>query len=592
MILQELSRLYDRLLQDSNVEVCPPGFSMENISFKIVLTPEGELFDKEHPITDLRKQEGKKTLPVKIKVPKFDGKRSNGIKPYFLWDKTDYIIGIKRDPAIKDEIVEQYTPDKHDAFIKLIDAVVLATGFSHPAIEAVKKFCQNPENITILRTSKHWGDFLNTFVVFEVIGNSGSNIFEIEIINDLWLKYYNSFQNGPREKQGFCLVNGENSILAPLHPTIKKGVGGKNDIPLVSCNFDAAESYTKKKNANSQISVKAASYIAGAANYLLDNRTHNLRIANTQTLFWAESNPVFESFFAEIFDNQARPEESADLEAFLRSASLGKPPEDICDASRFFILGLAPNAARISIRFWYVDTVNNLAKNIGHHFRDLQLVKQRKEQLSFPDIWHLLIETAVMHKSENIAPNLSGPFLQSVLFASPYPENILTLLITRTRADQGNNKINYYRASLIKAILNRNHNKELTMALDRLRNDVPYNLGRLFALLEKIQEEASGGSLNTTIKDRYFSSASSTPRSVFPLIIRLDQNHLKKLKSSNTGLAVHREKELGEIYDKLTTFPATLKLEDQGVFAIGYYHQRQDFFKKKTEINDVEINPK
>jgi len=583
MILQELNKFYDRLLQDITIDVCPPGFSMENISFKIVLNADGTLFDRENPITDLRKQEGKKTLPVKIRVPKFDGKRTSGIKPYFLWDKTDYILGIKRNSTKKDEIVEEFTPDKHTAFIKMITTIESETGLSHPAVQAVKLFCSRLENNGLLRSSVHWGDFLNSFVVFQVNGFSTSHIFEIDAINDCWLKYYSNFKTSSSAKKGFCLVNGDDGLLATVHPTIKKGVGGKNDIPLVSCNFDAAESYGKKKNANSQISTLAASYIAGAVNYLLDNRSHNLKIAETRTVFWAENNPKFESFFGAVFDSQVREGDSADLKAFLGSITIGKLPKDICDASRFFILGMAPNAARISVRFWFVDKVENLARNLGRHFNDLQIIKQRQEQLNFPDIWHLIIETATQHKTENIAPNITGPFLQSILFAKRYPENLLPILVSRMRADQEYNKLNYYRASLIKAILNRNYDKELTMALDKSRNDVPYNLGRLFALLEKVQEESSGGSLNSTIKDRYFSSVSSTPRSVFPLIIRLNQNHLKKLKSSNPGLAVYREKELGDIYDKLEVFPATLKLEDQGVFAIGYYHQRQDLFTKKEK---------
>jgi len=235
--------------------------------------------------------------------------------------------------------------------------------------------------------------------------------------------------------------------------------------------------------------------------------------------------------------------------------------------------------------------VERIALHIGRHFADLQLVSSNAEHDSpYPSAWQLLIETAVQRKSENIPPNLAGPFMRSILSGGPYPNYLLSLLISRLRAEQDGDrirKLSYYRAAFIKAILNRNYKKELTMALDKNRDAVPYLLGRLFALLEKIQEESAGTSLNTTIKDRYFSSASTNPRTVFPVLLRLTQNHFKKLKSEKPGLAVVREKELGEVMEKLDTFPATLKLEDQGEFAIGYYHQRQDFFKKKEEETEA-----
>ena len=591
MILQELNRFYDKLLANPDIEICEPGFSKENISFKIIINEDGSLFAPDNPIEDLRESDGKNVRPVKITVPKLDGKRASGIKPYFLWDKTDYVIGIKKDKDNKDDIIEIETPKHHEAFLKMIDTVLKESDLFHPAVLAIHKFCSFEENIKYLRHSEYWGDFLNSFVIFEVKGFQKSNVFEIEEINTIWKKYYSSLSSGSNSHSGICLVSGEYKSLAPLHPTIKKGIGGKNDIPLISCNINVAESYLKKKNANMPISSEAASALSGALNYLIDERRHNMTIADTKTLFWAESNDTFADYFGQIFDRKPDDGYSPSVESFLNSMRLGRLPDEIDDESRFFVLGLAPNAARVSIRFWYVNSVASVAKNISKHFADLQLIKQNKEKdFDFPSVWQLVIETATQHKTENIPHNLSGPLMHSILSASVYPVNVLSILIGRMRIDQEYRKLNYYRAAFIKAILNRNYKKELTMALDHERTTVPYLLGRLFSVLEKVQEESAGGSLNATIKDRYFASASTIPQVVFPRLISLHQNHIKKLKADKAGLAVTREKLMGEIISHLPpAFPATLKLEDQGEFAIGYYHQRQDFFTKK-ELKEETIN--
>jgi len=584
MILQELNRLYDRLSNEPEIDISEPGFSKENISFKIIITPQGTLQDRQNAITDLRIAEGKNVRPVRITVPKFDGKRTSGVKPYFLWDKTDYIIGLKNISTDSSSVAEQQTPQHHGEFIRLIDTVTKAYGKSHAAIEAIKIFCLDNSNIGYLRKSQYWADFLNSFVVFEVVGFGASTVFDIKEVVEIWKHFYKAQGQSDTDERGICLVTGNHDYISKIHPTVKKGVGGKNDIPFVSCNFDAGESYNKDKNANSPISISAASSIASSLNFLLDNSKYSISIADTRTLFWAEQNDRFEDYFGEIFGRRPDDSFSADLKAFLESVRKGRLPDEVSDSSRFFILGLSPNAARISVRFWHVDTVESIARKVGLHFDHLQLIRERDNQHEYPTLWQLLIETATQHKTENIPPLLAGPLLQSILKGSRYPENILSLLINRMRTDQGRNKLSYFRAAFIKAILNRNHNKELTMALDISRTTSPYLLGRLFAILEKVQEDSSGGNLNSTIKDRFFSSASTTPRAVFPRLLSLAQNHFKKLKSDKHGLAVNREKLMGQVIDLLPpVLPATLKLEDQGEFAIGYYHQRQDFFKKKEE---------
>jgi CRISPR-associated protein Csd1 len=577
MILQELSQFYNKLMSNPDIDICEPGFSMENISFKIKISEDGSLFDPENPIEDLRDSEKK---PKKIRVPKFDGKRASGIKPYFLWDKTDYIIGIKKD----NDLNEIKTDKHHQAFLRLIDMVESAVDKTHKEVNAVRSFCLSENNITFLRNSPHWNDFLNSFIIFEIVGSGYSNIFENQDIINIWLEYYEKHAGKSDNLNGLCLVSGKTSKLARLHPTIKRGVGGKNDIPMISCNFDSAESYGKKKNENAQISAFSASAIAGALNYLVENRKHNLLIADTRILFWAESNNKFEEIFDQIFSGPGDDGYSKDLLSFFTSLQLGILPDPVNDSSRFFILGLAPNAARISVRFWIVDSVNNMSLKIGKHFSDLNLIKERENNVSYPSVRQLILELAKLHKSENIPHNITAPVIQSIINATNYPLKLLSILLSRMRSDQKYDRLNYYRASFIKAILNRNYKKEITMSLDPDRKTVPYLLGRLFSVIEKVQEESAAGSLNTTIKDRYFASASTTPQAVFPRLFSLHQNHMKKLKSEKTGLAVTREKMMGEVISGLpASLPSTLKLDEQGEFSIGYYHQRQDFFTKKEE---------
>ncbi len=581
MILQELTTFYKRLLDNPDIDICEPGFSMENISFKIVIDRDGRYKSLE----DLRVMSGKKVVPVKIMVPKFDGKRTSGIKPYFLWDKSDYVVGYaSKENKNTEEFEIVKTPEHHKKFLELIDSISKKTGIESEPVTAVKAFCSSENDIEKLKDEELWSEFLNTFIVFEVEGH-GYTIFDNALITDGWKSFYSS-QKSDNENSEVCSVLGINRTLAGSHPTIKKGVGGKNDIPLISCNVDSGESYGKKKGGNAQISAEAASFFTGALNHLIDTRRHNIKIADTLTLFWAESNTLAENFFGSIFDsNYSDDGHSKGLEIYLKELRAGKVPSDLEDESRFFVLGLAPNSARISVRFWHTDTVQMMGQKIVNHFNDLQIVPQNKEKDSpCPSIWQLMIETATLHETENIPPNIAGPLMRSILSGLNYPSQILSILIGRMRTDQEYHRLNYYRASFIKAILNRNYNKELTMSLDTERKTVPYSLGRLFSVLEKTQEDSSDGNLNVTIKDRYFASASATPKIVFPRLISLAQNHLKKLKSNKPGAAVNKEKQIGEIIDSLADFPSTLNLEDQGEFAIGYYHQRQDFFKsKKTE---------
>ncbi|MBW2096774.1 MAG: type I-C CRISPR-associated protein Cas8c/Csd1, partial [Deltaproteobacteria bacterium] len=246
------------------------------------------------------------------------------------------------------------------------------------------------------------------------------------------------------------------------------------------------------------------------------------------------------------------------------------------------ILGLAPNASRLSVRFWHISTVEDIISKIGQHFRDLSVIKNYDNDPEFPGLWELIRETAVMKKSENISPVLSGSMVRSILTGAPYPQSLMTAVIGRIRADQ---EINYLRTAIIKACLVRkfriNHiPKEVPMALDKKSSSVAYRLGRLFAVLEKAQKDAVPGA-NTTIKDSYYGSASATPRTVFPRLLRLAQHHVQKAEYGRGT-----DKMIEEILHDIREFPAHLSLDNQGLFAIGYYHQRKALYTKSNKKED------
>jgi len=592
MILQELVRLYNRLDENNETEIWELGFSPESIHYAIIISQQGQFIKLE----DLRfKGEDGKPHPSVFVAPKFEGKRAGAaLKPYFLWDNSQYVLGIE----LKNKKTKK-KPKHFEAFLKLQKEIISKTDLKNTDVNAVISFLESDSEKNKLVNSTAWQLAIEenlTGVNLSFINDDSNQrrfVFEKESVKQAWRAYYQILDAKAPKKM--CLVTGEVGPVFDLQPTIKKGVGGggKNDIPLISFNENVFESYQFKGNQNAQINRFSAGKFSHAINYLRMVKKHNLRIVDTLTLFWAEKNKVVEDLFGGLFDNKLAEEDgySKVLETFLKEIRVGRLPLELEDESRFFVLGLAPNSARISVRFWHTDTVRDIGKKIAKHFNDLQIIPQNKDKnRQMPSIWQLLIETVPLRegekrKSENIPPNIIGPVMRSILMGIKYPKNLLTILVSRIRIDK---RINYYRASFLKAILNRNFNKELKVALDTQRTTVPYCLGRLFAVLEKTQEDALDGNVNATIKDRYFASASAAPRVVFPLIIKLAQNHLKKLKNKIPGAAINKEKLIGEIMNLLTEFPANLKLDEQGEFAIGYYHQRQYFFTSKPEETEGE----
>jgi len=394
-----------------------------------------------------------------------------------------------------------------------------------------------------------------------------------------------------------CLISGERESIERLHPSIK-GVWGaqSSGANIVSVNnkvqngvnsgeTPAFASYLKQQGYNSPVGKTVAFAYTTALNHLLGRDSkQRMQVGDTSTVFWAEKATAFEQQVVDFFGDPPRDDPDRNVravESLFRAPQVGVMPPDEGKA-QFYVLGLAPNASRIAIRFWIVNTVEGMAGKIRQHFEDIRIAHGPRDRDCF-SIFRLLVCTATQGKADNIAPNLGGDTMRAIMEGLPYPQTLLQSAIRRIRAEH---EVTHIRAALIKACLNRSTRfphpelkEEIKVSLDINNANTGYRLGRLFAALEKIQQEANPG-INATIRDKFYGAASGTPVTVFGNLMRLKNHHLSKL--ANPGRRVYFEKLLGQIIDGIGDFPAHLRLEDQGRFAIGYYHQMQDFFTKKS----------
>ncbi len=591
MILQALNNYYQRLSADPSVDVPEPGFAPQKISFCFVLDRKGNLVQ----MRDLRKVEGKRKIPRMLVLPSLGKKRASGIEPNFLWDKAEYVLG-----AIQED--EKETQEKREkkrkralkcwkAFKRLQHK--LGNGIEDEGMAALLIFLDtwNPEKANQL---SYWEEMSSSNFVFQIDGER-CFLHDHKILQSAWVDYWCQLD----VEKSVCLVSNESTYVSKLHPVIKNIM--KNEAPLVSFNLDAFESYGKIQSFNAPISKPIAFAYTTALNHLLaQNSRQKVRIGDTTTVFWTEKPSKVEDLLADLFEGKWEKEEAqaedtglrADLRLFLEAVRDGKQMPGIDPSVPFYILGLAPNASRLAVRFWQVSTVGQMQKRIGQHFQDLAIERSFASDPEFPGMWQLLIETAVQHKTDNINPALAGSFMRSILTGSPYPQSMLGAIIGRIKAEQALkdrngkpvNNVNYLRAAMIKACLVRKfrisnqQQMEVTMTLNKESANTAYCLGRLFAILEKAQRDALGQNINATIRDRYYGAASTTPASTFPILLRLGQHHIQKAEYGYVN-----DRMIEEVMCNIERFPAHLSLDEQGLFALGYYHQRQDFYKKNTE---------
>ncbi len=579
MILQKLCDYYDRIVADPSQGIAADGFAPQNIGFEIVIEEDGTL----HALQDVRDMTGKKPINQVMELP-YSGNRTSGVSAMFLWDKPEYLLGwIPPETLVAPEVESEGDRKKRTRKVERVSQCFAATKELHEKaaaeigskeLDALARFFEqwNPAEL-----SQDQNNFLASigtgFGVFRIRGRQKYLHENVEVRN-----YWADSQKGGAEnaKDGDCLVSGRKTAIAQLHPLIKgvrdSQTGGAS---IVSFNGDAFKSYGKIQSFNAPVSEGAAFKYATALNRLLQRDSgRKIQIGDTTCVFWAEQSTAAEDIFGFGLDNSQFEDQAEAAKAgnMLKRIAQGvsRPPDA---ETGFYVLGLSPNAARLSIRFWISGTAGELIQRVAQHQQRLEIVRGPNDP-DFLPLWLILAQTA--RESKDIQPLLGGALLRSVLTGGRYPESLLAAVIRRIRAEQ---EIRHPKAAIIKAILNHNHHKEISIMLDIERPESSYHLGRLFASLERVQEDALPG-LNATIKDRYFGAASSTPSSVFPRLIRLSQHHVGKLEG---GKKVVAEKRLQEIMGRLESFPAHLGLADQGLFAIGYYHQRQDFFTKKTQ---------
>ncbi|KTC70105.1 Csd1 CRISPR-associated protein [Legionella birminghamensis] len=588
MILTALCNYYQRMIEKENSDIAAYGFSKEKISYALVISSEGELLDVE----DIRDISGKKPVPKLLCVPQPE-KRTSGIKPCFLWDKTSFVLGVSA--KIKNRAVLE-----HQAFIDFHEG--LFEKETDVGLLAVLKFLHQWTPSQFYTSGKFKEEMLDSNMVFRLQG-------EYQYIHSrpAASAILSRSEEGV-EARGKCLVSNRIASIARLHPYIK-GVDNAqtSGASIVSFNLKAFTSYGKLQGDNAPVSEEAAFAYTTALNDLLRRESgKRIQIGSSCTIvFWAQADSKekiiqAESLFANLMSPPTDDSETGRLRSALEVIAKGLP---LCDLNPnldentlLYILGLSPNNSRLSIRFWETGSLEMFARRLATHYYDLWLEPSPWQHA--PGIARLLLETVPHRKDskpkfDDIQPLLSGEMTRSILTGSRYPHTLLANVIMRMRAD---GHISSLRVALCKAVLTRDRRlgvkgvqQEIPMSLDTDNVDPGYLLGRLFAELENAQTAALGTQVNATICDRYYGAASATPASIYPVLLRNTQHHLSKLRkggSREKSIAWKIEHTIQEIVDKLEpAFPKNLNMETQGHFAIGYYHQRNARFKQQELPN-------
>ena len=596
MILSALADYYQRLMDDPGSGIAAPGYSQERIGYTVVLAADGSVV----AVEDEHDHNGKKRVAKALSVPQPE-KRTAGIKSNFLWDKTSYALGVSASSKRSEQEHAAFKALHQQALAGSDDAGVRAL-LAFLASWPPAQFAEHPQ------FARHGDALPDANVVFRLEGDSGY-LHERAAARTAWERQQGQ---GTDSTSGICLVSGERGPLARLHQAIK-GVNGaqSSGASIVSFNLDAFTSYGKSQGENAPISERAAFAYTTALNHLLRRDPHNrqrVQIGDTTAVFWAQAKTTeqaqnAEDVFADFMrgggadDDPAIADRQATrrLELVLKQVRQARPLRELDapldDDARIFVLGLAPNASRLSIRFWETQTLAGFAKRLADHYDDLTLVPSAWKHAPTPAF--LALQTAPVYgehgkpKAEDVSPLLAGELTRAILAGTRYPRSLLGAIVMRFRAD---GQLTPLRVALCRAVLAREarlnrqqglstDQKEPPMSLDTGNTDPGYLLGRLFSSLENLQRAALGGQVNATIRDRYYGAASATPASIFPVLLRSAQNHFGKLRKDKAGLAVNLEKEIGQIIDALPpSFPRSLPIHEQGRFAIGYYHQTQARF--------------
>ena len=578
MILQALYEYYNRKLAINEID--PIGFLTKEIDFIVIINSEGDYIDFEnHQV-----QTGKKFRGTPFRVPAI-GKQAlkhdnSGNDANLLWDKSEFVFGIGKNGR-----------NKLNSFIDIINYYYSSLPADIKAILLFyKKEMTKEYPFKMVLENQEIGEFVKSGkpnITFKI------NSKKIPIINETHINKAIEDKKPEKIKLGTCLITGESNVPIESTHMVTKGIIGSqtSGANLISFNKPSFLSYYKHQSENAPVSKTSAEAYTKALQSLINSKHNKVRVADATIVFWAEKeteevNPeeMFSFLVAQKKDEDNPDKGVQVIESFISSIFTGKLSSET--TNHFYVLGLSPNAARISVRFWKAPSVEDFGQNIKKHFDDFAIIHGPKEH-KYLSLYQILSSTALGYKMDNVPPNLAGSVIESIIDGTPYPRILMQQCIRRIRAEQ---YVNRTRAAILKAYLNRfskihnKNEKEITMGLDPTNKNVSYGIGRLFAVLEKIQEEANPG-INATIRDRYYGAASSSPITVFPRLLSLKNSHLKKL---NHGRKIYFEKLIGDVIAELPSFPTNLVLDEQANFAIGYYHQRQDFFTKKSDKEEKE----
>ena len=562
-----LKALYDYYKRCDNLPA--KGMEEKEIGFLIVLSPKGEFLRFE----DCRIGKDHARLYL---VKKHVGRSSAAVANY-LYDNSAYVLGYSDKSNGKEQLY-------FDTFKTQIEDIAEAFPDSNEIL-AVKAFYDNSREEIIQTVSQDplWEDIKKNL-------SKKYSTFSFRIEGDLRIvaekKEILQLEEKDSSDATFCLVSGEYGV--PVDTTTSTMIpGSQATAKLVAFQVNSGyDSYGKSKCGNAPISEEAEFAYTTALNSMLQKGSRNKFMLGTRTfVFWAANNneasmETEESLFDLLgFSEDANDDPNAKImkvRKVFESIYSGIMKTGLDD--KFYILGLAPNSARIAVVYWSETTLKDFAEKILRHFSDMEIHDTRKDKKPYMGIREIISSVTLGGKMSDATPNLPEAVVKSIFQGLPYPQTLYSACLRRIRAEQ---KLTITRAAIIKAYLNRqsNNNKKIDIMLDKDNNNQGYLCGRLFAVLDKIQEDANNIS---SIRERYMNAASATPSAVFATILNLSVHHSEKL---DEGRRIYFEKIKQEILDKVSAdgFPTHLDLQDQGRFFVGYYHQRQDFFTSKKE---------
>ena len=576
MILQALARYYEDLL--SRGEIDAPGWTPAKISYALCLNEKGRLTQVVPTMEEVSK--GKKTVlqPQVFPLPAAV-KRTVGIDSNFLWDNSTYLLGVdQKGKPERSRDCFAAAAQKHHAVLDGIDSSIA---------RAILAFFDTWQPSQAAEHSALAG-------LLEEVTAGANLLFRVDgcypqkdvAIREAWQSYRES--SNPDAVRMQCLVTGREDEITATHPAIK-GVrdAQSSGAALVSFNAPAFCSYGREQNFNAPVGKYAAFAYTAALNHLLADRNNVQLIGDTTVVCWAEgADPAYQSFAMTAFFGAESGLSDNDLRAALKRLADGLPCDDLgIDPERpFYILGLAPNAARLSVRLFLRDSFGRLMKNVNDHYERLKIINARYEVVP---LWALLRETVNLNsRDKSPSPAMAGAVARAIFSGGPYPASLLEAVMLRIRAERN---ITWGRAAIIKAYYLKNPHKDcpkevLTVSLNEASTDTAYTLGRLFSVYEAVQQAANPG-INATIKDKYFNSAAAMPASIFPILNNLCQKHLRKLDGR---LRVYYDKQIMELKGRLgESYPPRMTLAQQGSFDLGYYHQTQKRYTKKEEEKNV-----